>query len=105
MYEDAVEAYDEKVYKDDRLKESYRTILAKKAAYGFSFINNEEFFEWSMADFSESWEAQNNKNATATELSWDMKDVFIGAPNGSNEKNIETEEDVDRAISALFWYR
>ena len=44
-------AYDEKIYKEDRLSESYRTILAKKAAYGFSFINNDKFLEWSIADF------------------------------------------------------
>lgn len=105
LYSDAVLAYDEKVYKDDRLNESYRTILAKKAAYGFSFINNDKFLEWSVADFDQTYEAQNNPDAKPPELTWDMKNVFIGAPNGSDEKNLDTEEDIDRAMSALFWYR
>ena len=105
LYQDAVLAYDEKLYKEDSLYESYRTILAKKAAYGFSFINNNEFLEWSMADFDQTWEAQNNPDAQPPELSWSMKEVFIAPPNSNNQKNLDTEEDIDSAMYALFWYR
>ena len=68
-------------------------------------MNNDAFLDWTTDDWADSYEAQNNVNATEPILDWRMKDVYISAPNGSNGKNLRTVDMVNSAIDALYWFR
>ena len=90
LYRDAILGFEEDERKTKGLNEDYQKILDLQRDYSFELVNNDAFLDWTTSDWAESYEAQNNVNATEPILDWQMRNAFVSAPNGGNSKNLRT---------------
>ena len=105
FFEDATLQYEDFKRIQSGLNADYQRILDLQEEYSFELVNNDAFLDWTTSDWKDSWEAQTNPNATEPYLDWGMKESFISAPNGSGSKNLRTIQQVDQAMSNLYWFR
>ena len=94
LYTQAAENHAGVIADNQKLQNSYRKILQNQETYDIELSNNSEFEEWSkqqsMIEFGSD---------QASDLSWtaSVKQFF--------SFSLRTEEEVDEAINALYWWR
>ena len=105
LYEEASKSFSEKQLNNAKLQDSFQDILDKQAKYDVELVNNEDFFAWTVSDWSMTWYAKQNPDAVAPKLDYNMVNVFVAAPNGSGLKKIRSTELMEQAIDTLYYFR
>ena len=102
----AIQQWQEKQETQAKLDASFRKILDTQEEYGANLVDNFDFIEWTYADWIYTWAYRSNpEEAEEPELDYRMKQKFVSSPNGRGAEPLRTPEDVEDAVSAIYWFR
>jgi len=96
-----------KTINEKRLDDSFKEILDAQRRLRVELVDNEAFLDWIVSDWDQTWEARNNPEAKKPDPheDWSMRYQFVSSPNGGGKKYLRSEQAVEEAVQAVYWYR